>query len=72
MTDEIIDAAAKRVAEWPEWKRQQFERFSTVKIPDKLIPTHGLRWNGNVLEQRFLGLGGSPEYWVPVPQREKP
>jgi hypothetical protein len=40
-------------------------------LPTKLIPTHGLRWNGGILEQRFLGLGGSPEYWVPVPSLPK-
>lgn len=45
--------------------------MSDTKIPDKLIPTHGLRWNGGILEQRYLGLGGMPEYWIPVPDQQK-
>lgn len=37
-----------------------------------LIPTHGLRWNFGVLEQRFLRTNGSTEVWVPVPDVTKP
>lgn len=37
-----------------------------------LIPTHGLRWNFGVLEQRFLRTNGSTEVWVPVPDVRKP
>jgi hypothetical protein len=32
-----------------------------------LIPTHGLRWNNGVLEQRYIDTGGRNEIWRPVP-----
>jgi hypothetical protein len=38
----------------------------------KLIPTHGLRWNFGVLEQRYLKLDGSTEVWLPVPDTKAP
>jgi hypothetical protein len=37
-----------------------------------LVPTHGLRWNGDVLEQRFTSTSGNTEYWIPVPKINQP
>lgn len=34
---------------------------------ETLIPSHGLRWNNGVLEQRYTKTNGYTEVWKPVP-----